>query len=247
MRSNTFDFGRLGQFIRRQVTLYRQPAGIAAGAVLGFMLVVSLLVASFAPETLQSLRQMYGLVFYLAGLVLTSMIFAELHTPQRGYAYLTLPVSASEKLLGSWLLSAPVYVIGYWICVLLIYALSCAVANITAGYLYPPLEIFSEQFPRTVGSFLVIQTIFFLGAVYFRKNNFLKTVFALFLVAVVIGLYVALLLWLLIGQNKLTDSGDGMSYVMNTLFTNVLDGFLTFILGPFLLLVSYFRLKERQI
>ena len=243
MRSDTFDPTRLAQFMRRQATLYLQPALLAAGAVLGAMLIISLIVAMLKPENVAGLAGLYQAVFFLAGFVFASQIFGELHSPQQSYAYLTLPVSTPEKLVGSWILSSLVYVVVYWVAVFLIFALACAVGN----GMFSPFELFSNDFLRAVGTFLVMQTVFLLGACYFRKFNFLKTVFALFVVAVIVGGYTGSLAWLLldkISDNKIEEEFPDF---MNNVATPALKLFFWYVLAPFMLIVSYFRLKERQV
>jgi len=242
MRSNVFDGGRLVQFMRRQAAMHQQPALIAAGAVLGALLVISLLVALFNRQGVPGLLGLYYAVFFLGGYVFASQVFGELHSPQRSYTYLTLPVSTAEKLLGSWLLVSLGYVIGYWAVVFLIYL----VANMIANWPHDPLQLFNRDFFQLVLAFLSTQTIFFLGACYFRKNNFLKTLFALFVVALVVGLYTGLLAWAVLNKDGNVNISPNDGSRAEEVIQRVADVFFKYVLGPFMLIVSYFRLKERQ-
>ena len=243
MRSNVFDAGRLVQFMRRQATMHQQSALIAAGAVLGALLVISLLVAVFNRQGVPDLRGLYHTVFFLGGYVFASQVFGELHSPQRSYAYLTLPVSTAEKLVGSWLVVSLGYVVVYWIAAFLIYL----AANMVADWPHEPLQLFNRDFFQSVIAFLVTQTVFFLGACYFRKNNFLKTLFALFVVAVVVGLYTGLLAWgMLSKEGGNINFGQGEGYETGQVIEQIATVFFRYVLGPFMLIVYYFRLKERQ-
>lgn len=243
MRSNVFDGGRLVQFMRRQAAMHQQPALIAAGAVLGALLVISLLVGAFNQNDVRQLPGLYHAVFFLGGYVFASQVFGELHSPQRSYTYLTLPVSTAEKLVGSWLLVSLGYVVVYWLAAFLIYT----VANLVADWPHDPHQMFNGDFFRSVGSFLVTQTIFFLGACYFRKNNFLKTLFALFVVALVVGLYTGGLAWLVLSkEGNINFSHNDAGNRIGETIEQVADAFFRYVLGPFMLIVSYFRLKERQ-
>lgn len=241
MRSNVFDGGRLVQFMRRQAAMHQQSALIAAGAVFGALLVISLLAAAFSRTGIAGLQGLYHAVFFLGGYVFASQVFGELHSPQRSYAYLTLPVSTAEKLVGSWLVVSLGYVVVYWIAVFLIYV----VANLVAGA-HDPLDMFSADFGKSVLAFLSTQTIFFLGACYFRKNNFLKTLFALFLVVAVVGLYTSMVAWGLLSKDGNVNIGHDDGSQMGAVIQQVSDVFFKYVLGPYLLIVSYFRLKERQ-
>jgi magnesium-transporting ATPase (P-type) len=243
MRSNVFDGGRLVQFMRRQVAMHQQTALIAAGAVLGALLVISLLVGAFNRQGVPDLIGLYHTVFFLGGYVFASQVFGELHSPQRSYTYLTLPVSTAEKLVGSWLLVSVGFVVVYWAVIFLIYAL----ANLVSNWPHDPQQLFNHDFVNSVVAFLVTQTIFFLGACYFRKNNFLKTLFALFVVALVIGLYTGGLGWLVLskeGNINFNPSNDGEQ--IGETIGQIATVLFRYVLGPFMLIVSYFRLKERQ-
>ncbi len=243
MRSNVFDGGRLVQFMRRQAAMHQQPALIAAGAVLGALLVISLLVGVFNRNDVPDLRGLYHAVFFLGGYVFASQVFGELHSPQRSSTYLTLPVSTAEKLVGSWLLVSVGYVVVYWAVIFLIYT----VANLVADWPHDPQQLFDGDFFRSVGSFLVTQTIFFLGACYFRKNNFLKTLFALFVVALVVGLYTGGLAWLVLNKDgNINFSHNDPGEQIGETIGQIADAFFRYVFGPFMLIVSYFRLKERQ-
>lgn len=246
MNKNNFDMNRLSHFIQRQVTMNVPPMLIAAGAVFGALLVISLLVAYFNPQEVRDLKGLYMAVFFIAGYILTSRIFSELHSPQKSYAYLTLPVSTLEKLTGSWLLSSPVYVIVFSILLFMIYLATL----LMAGDYTTLADLFDKQYFYVMAIFMVTQTIFFLGACYFRKNNFFKTVLAIFLLVIIIGLYSGLLGWTLFGGEGNISSEDFPSdfrlFVENiSKWTSQV--FFWSLLGPFMLVVSYFSLKERQV
>jgi hypothetical protein len=219
---------------------------IAAGAIFGMLLIVSILTGYYGPENMEGLLNFFVVVFFLGGFILTSNIFSELHTPQKSYFYLTLPVSTAEKLVGSWILTSPIYVIVFSVVAYLIYL----IPTMMVGDAYPVPSFFNEDFFRIIATYMVIQTIFFLGAAYFRKYNFLKTVLSVFLLQIAIGLYAGLIFWLLFNGNKINDR-DIMhtgfeSFVENTV-PQIAHIFFWYILGPFLLVVSYFSLKEREV
>jgi hypothetical protein len=244
--NNTFDISRLFKFIQRQAALNAPPILIAAGAVFGTMFIVSVLTGYYGPENMEGLLGFYVFVFFLGGFILTSNIFSELHTPQKSYFYLTLPVSAAEKLIGSWLLTSPAYVLVFTLVAYLIYL----IPTVMVGDLYPVPAFFNQDFLKIIATYLVIQTIFFLGAAYFRKYNFLKTVLSVFLLQITIGLYAGLLVWLLFDSNKVNgrdimDTGF-KSFVENTI-PQIAHVLFWYVLGPFLLVVSYFSLKEREV
>ncbi len=104
--NNIFDISRLSKFIQRQAVLNAPPMLIAAGAIFGMLLVVSILTGYYGPENMEGLKAFFLVVFFFGGFILTSSIFSELHTPHKSYFYLTLPVSTLEKVVGSWILTS---------------------------------------------------------------------------------------------------------------------------------------------
>ncbi len=244
MHSNSFSINRIYHFILRQLSLSIYPALIAYGAIFGVLLIISLLTAYFASEDIYNLFGLYLTVFMLGGYIFTSRIFSELHVPQQSYAYLTLPVSTSEKVVGSWLLSSVFYVV--------VYALMMLVLSLISGLVAQRPDFIAHVFGKTfliiIGVYLVTQTIFFLGAIYFRKNNFLKTILAMFLVLITISAVTALLGWLIVGDimNHNMNEND-LSFEPGETVLDVIQALFWYAFGPFMLIVSYFRLKERQV
>lgn len=219
---------------------------IAIVAIVGVLLVISGLTAVNSPTKIQNLVPLYLLVLYVGGYIFTSKIFSEMHSPQKSYAFLTLPVSTAEKLIGALLIVVPVYLIIALAGILILSFTSGLVAG--QPMLIPSLT--STEFIYPIGVFLVTQTFFFLGAVAFRGNNFLKTLLALFVIAIVIGGYSAGLGYLLFGGGEFNMGAGTASEFKDTaefIFKDVVPFLFWYVLGPFLLVVSYFKLKERQV
>ena len=232
-------------FIKRQSVLNAKSLMVAALATFGSLLVVSIILGYFF-HNMESLIHIYLVTFYITILVFTSKIFDELHNPQKGYAYLTLPVSTAEKLWGSWILSAPVFTFLFSAVCIVLYFLAC----ILAGRMDAFHKIFDLDNIEGVGTFIVIQSIFFLGAVYFKKNNFMKTMAVLIVFCLAIAAYIRFLTWPL-GLNHTHIYGnlnpDDLMGFRNFMMLWVRDIGFYGLLAPFMILVTYYRLKERQI
>lgn len=245
MNQNNFNINRLSNFIQRQVSLNLPPMLIAAGGIFGLLLVISLFSAYFDPTDVRELKGFYLAAFFIGGFIFTSRIFSELNSPQKSYFYLTLPVSSLEKVVGSWLLSSPIYVVVFSIGILIVYLIT----GIVAGFNNASIpDMFNKQYFLVMGVYMVLQTVFFLGAAYFRNYNFLKTLLALFILQVIIGLYGGLLAWMFFGGSLQSDdfSGSFQYFVENTI-PQIAHIIFWYLLAPFLLVVSYFSLKERQV
>ncbi|TXK31553.1 hypothetical protein FVR03_19670 [Pontibacter qinzhouensis] len=245
-----FDLGRLGYFIKRQLNLNLNSLWIAIVSNFGTMLVISALFAYFNrqdEEVLYGLRNMYLVAFSLSGYVFTSMVFKEMNSSKTSYAFLTLPVSKLEKLVGAWLVSAPVFVVLYGLMILLLAFFSSMLAQ--QPEVFPSL--FDHNVWVCVKVYLVTQSIFFLGACTFNGNNFLKTLLALLVFAFIIGLYSTMLGYLLFNSEGQVVNEQTMNPVLKDnftfIFTKIIPFIFWYLLAPFMLVVSYFKLQERQV
>lgn len=245
MYTSLYNPNRQYNFILRQATLFKQRWFIAAAALFGVLLLISLVIAYTKPYSLAAVREFYHVVFVITGLIFTSQVFMELHAPNQAYSFLTLPVSTLEKLLGSWFITSPLYVLAYTAATYAIYLIS----SLASGFAVSPASFFTSDFLYTIALYMVIQTIFLWGASFFRKNNFLKTVLSLLVLFITLGLWGGLLMWLLfIDKFEITGAADTNIESTND---NIVKPFVQFlfwgILGPYMLLTTYFTLKERQL
>lgn len=242
------NFKRLGFFLKRQLYLNFSSMWIAIGAILGLLLIISALFAYFNdnPNIVLNLRNLYLVVFMLGGYIFTSKIFDEMHAPQKSYMFLTLPVSTTEKLLAAWFITSPVYVVVASLILLLLSFINSLLAGNVQAFAY----VFDNTFLNCVGVYMVTQALFFLGATTFRGNNFLKTVLALIVVVLLIAAYTGLLGYALFGNSGMRfEEGKATEYerTAELIIETVVPFLFWFVLAPFLLFVSYFKLKERQV
>lgn len=253
--NNILNISRLYLFIRRQVLSNAGSWLIAFGGIAGVLLVISLLVAHFQPQNLSGMTGLYFSALFVGGYIFTAGIFNELHNPQKSYQFLTLPVSTTERLLGGWLLTGIIFPILGLLGMALIVLLANLVMNFTLD-VAPFQSVFSSQSFTALKVYFVTQSIFLLGAAYFRKNNFLKTILALFVISVVVQIIVVTTAWALF--SPFTDGGDGINIGpedlpprMEILFTNYIPAIAKvvfwYLTVPFFLITTWFSLKERQV
>ncbi len=251
--NNIFDFKRLYLLTRRQILSERTGWLIALTAVAGIMLVISLLVAYFNPALMPALTPSYFSIMFLGGYVFTSSIFAELHYPQKAVHYLTIPVSTTERLLAAWIITGVLFPIFSLILIAIIVFVANLIMNLTLD-LTPFNHVFSNGGPGVFRTYLITQSIFLLGAAYFRKYNFLKTLLAIFVFIVAITTLTAIFGWVIFAPysgQEFTDGGQSLTINLNSLLTEripAIASFIYFYAGvPFFLVVAWFALKERQV
>ncbi len=253
MTNQHLDISRLNKFVIRQSTLYVNQLLLAVAVIFGLLLTVTLLVAYFNPQELYQIWGFYIGVYFVAGYILSSAAFSELNSPHSGYAFLTLPVSSLEKLIGAWFITSFVYTAVYFLVVVIMYY--------TVGFIMPNAQlhgIFGEkgefsmvalqQFGEIVITYIATQSLFLLGASTFTKHNLLKTLLSVFIFLLVIGLYAALVFKIVFAGIVATESGGPFISEETQELLKLLSKVFNYVIFPlFMLTVSYFKLKERQV
>lgn len=188
---NRFSFTRFQLVLERYVALNQRTWLIGFLSIAGFLLVIAILPFLSNMFTVQqpgfpAVREPAIFFYVLGGLILTSLIFNEIHTPTKAFQFLTLPSTTFEKLAAAWFSATIIYTVAAMAGIFILSILIETIKGINTGT-WTPFAIFNpftSEILDTVLIFFFYQSIFLLGAVYFQKNNFLKT----FLVIVVFSL-----------------------------------------------------------
>jgi hypothetical protein len=174
VRGPRFSFRRLALLLRREAVLSWRGAAIAAASVAAFVIVVSLL--SAAGGNLGPIHDgIFTVILFLGGWITGSLVFRELRHPAQSIAYLTLPGSALEKLLGKLLLSSVGYAVGVAVLYAVVAAVSEGVNALVVGVGHPLFDPVSVPVLEQLAIFVVTQSMFFLGSLWFRRSAFVKT------------------------------------------------------------------------
>jgi hypothetical protein len=250
--NHVFSLQRFSHLFRRHLLYYQKTMLIGLGAMAGLLLVISILVTYsnqgvFSTNIFETL----GIVlFFLGGYLITSQSFNELHSPSRGQFFLTLPASSFEKLFTAWLVSAPVYIVVGLLSLWFVNLLAALVNSAIFGSQILTLNLFSPIIGKLALIYLITQSVFFLGAVYFRRYNFLKTLLSLFVIQWVLSIWVFILMFLFFDRAAF-QMGPEESFAAPAFFSEwvPLMARILFwgLMAPFFLVVSYLRLKEREV
>ncbi|MFO8234240.1 MAG: hypothetical protein R6U04_02375 [Bacteroidales bacterium] len=254
MKTNNYlTISRLYYLIQRDIKTNLRPYLIGIVAIAGLLLLI-LVIDSYFRKSLdyEPFVSTFLMIFTIGGLVFTSRIFSELHHPEKSYYYLTLPASALEKLVAQWLLSAPIMIIVSYIGVHVVAFLGGILSSALFQIDFHWLSLTEYASSDTWIDYLIIHSIFFLGAVAFRNHNFIKTLLSIFIIGFVIIIFIGGMAYFLFSGEELQKGdmwiqfGDLFGLPANSLNT-LLEIVLQYILAPFFLIVSYFKLKERQV
>lgn len=220
---------------------------------------------------MQAITYFVGL--FLTGCLFSSIQFNDLGDGPKGISYLLLPASIFEKLLSAILFSVVLYFICYTAVYYIIDFIMVKLSNsmTAARYVqenksgFHPQEIVNvfvspfssfNLFYYVLIFYFSIQSIFLLGSVYFSKYSYIKTL--------VWGLIVFLVL--VFWEHKIVDSfmphgsffkpftvyrvfenGKELMIRLPEWFSSILLFLMMYTLPPILWIVTYFRLKEKEV
>jgi hypothetical protein len=120
----------------------------------------------------------FGIFLFSMGLLLTSLIFRDMHHPLERYQYLMLPVSNLERYASRYLLTGPLFVI----CMLVSFSLMDWIGNQAAewfnGASAPMFSWTTDSAVALIRVYLAVHVVVFLGAICFRSMNLVRTALA---------------------------------------------------------------------
>ena len=190
-KNEYFSPGRFFHVLKRDFLSHYRTILITIVAVAGFVILTST-VSTLNNGGEQFHMPMYFLLLYISGLVVSSRMFREVHDPSRSFTYITLPGSQLEKFTGRLLSTSIGYVLGTLIVYSAIAAVSELINKLLFGYTHDFLNPFTRVFLIGSAAFIVIQSIFLAGAVFFKKNSLIKTFLMLMIMAIAILVIVIL-------------------------------------------------------
>ena len=179
---------RLGLMLRSDLLRAYRSALVISGTAALVALLVSLATAYYGAV---GSGPLFYRIFFLAalfawGTIGTSVCFSDLHGRGTNMAFLLLPASALEKTVSRLL----IHTVGLIVFLLVFTTLLSWVAEGINTVAFGVRRAFFSPFDRVawllLPHFLVTQALFFLGAAWFRKVQFVKTVGSA--VAIVLGL-----------------------------------------------------------
>lgn len=247
--NQSFNITRVFLFIKRDLLLLRGTitASLAVAAILIFLFSIFNMIWD-KQLTSEEFVGIFTLVFIPMGLLFSFALFREFSSPKTNHLYLALPVSTSERLLSKWITATLLYIVTISIIALAVGFIALLVGGILFGANLDPLALFSSSYWSIVGVYLFIQPIFMVGAMTFAKNRLVKTLLALGLLTLGFIVFHLILFGLLNGGFDVMPK-NGMASVsfIGADFSTVGRWFYGLLFGPFMLVVAYFKMKEKEV
>ena len=165
-----------------------------------------------------------------------------MHDHRKACAYLTLPCSNLERFLSKFLLTTVIFAI-----VLLVVFYACSMLSVITNTLFfhHAINIFdltSIGLWIGIGKYIVLQSIFLLGAAYFQKHSITKTTLALGCLFIVLAILLFLFSWVTCPS----CSQSGLFDLISKSFNGVYFIF-WIVVAPICWLITYVRIAESEI
>lgn len=239
---------RIFLLVKSDMMLYRSTIITTATVILAILLLSNL----FVPDIIFEVGQHptgFVLLLFGGGYWISSNAFRNWHESPKAYFFLMMPGSTLEKLLARWFLTS----IGYAVFVLLFYSIFywiiATIAFILTKESYFVAIPFSAQIWRLILQYIILQSIFLLGSIYFKKSALIKTI----LVVSCLGIFLIILTvlinkpwshtWLYIWlYNNVFDFGNIIK--INQAVALIFYFIISLLIAPISWIASYLRLKE---
>ena len=192
MRKPEISLNRLLRLMWMDARFWTRPL-VIGGTALGMLVLVFSFIAAFSRSGDSFHSGVYAWIMGLGGLIFTSRAFLELRHPLSTQNYLLIPASFEEKFLARYLLSSVGYLVASHLGYLLIQLISEGLNQLILGRTNAIFFIHSVHHLEILAAYLTFQSLFFAGAVYYRKYSLIKTwlsVMALFFILTVFGFLV---------------------------------------------------------
>jgi hypothetical protein len=252
VHNDIFSLQRFQYVFRRFLFLNYKGMLIAFSAISGVLIFIGVLTSIGSSDIdKESFIILSYIALFIGGFIITSTAFSEMHKPEKSVHFITLPASALEKMFSAYLSTTIIFL---FIATAFFYA-SWYIASVLAFLLtktpFEPINLINAGFWRVIGIYLAAQPVFFLGALYFKGHNFLKTLLALAVISFVNSIFQALMSLLIFGNLIFNNGFQGSNWIGSEDFFpnlfNIIKIVGLYIMPPFLLIVSYIRFNEREI
>ncbi|MEM9424655.1 MAG: hypothetical protein AAF975_07710 [Spirochaetota bacterium] len=185
-----FNYRRAGLFLRKDLLENWRGIGVVKLIIVSYMLLTSHIGAFFFEKNTWDYQSGLSFIAWPLLLIATSLAFAELGDKARNEDFLLLPVAPAEKFAARLLMVGIILPLGFWI----FYTAATFLVGVSLWLLHglPLGGSFAELSPhghlRAIGEFwgalLPIQSVVFLGAIWFKKWHLLRTALAVLLIGI---------------------------------------------------------------
>lgn len=254
MKNEFFNAHRFGILVKKQFAELKLTLMWVAIALFTVIVFITYLSARDSESIYVQTSQwnFYAGVLMISGIIFSNL-FTKLRPDSQGLFEITLPASKFEKIANVILFSGIIYPLLYSLCYFAANYFSYYVLC-KNDFIYMELMTFdfaswAIPFDASIVIMFILQSIYMLGAIWFKKHHFIKTSVYTFAVVAIIGVMFVLCqntfpIFRIASEHPYAYV-DAQSAVFNVA-ANILDKLL-FLLPLFFWVTTYFRLGEKEI
>jgi hypothetical protein len=260
--TNSFSFSRLWLLIKKQWFDNTRYYLLSVLALFGLMVLVFIFyfVASQPVFSEENTMIMFFVGLYITGFVFASVTFSALGDRPKGIYWMTVPATHLEKLVCGILYSNVVFTIVYVLCFAVVQQLTFSIIRLRPDFRIIPMGHWDEPMKFAAYFFFPLQALYLLGSVYFERYNFVKTTL---LGLTTILLFLAYLYFnykiflpenasifsptSFILNNAATGDNTTRIYELSQWIEDTVTFLMKYMWIPVFWVVTYFRLKEKEI
>lgn len=183
------------------------------------------------------------------------------HTPG-GMHYLLIPATHTEKLVSSLLIHTVYFFAAFLVTYVTGTFIGINLENMIFGHNNPiTFSLFNSVFTGTEGlnlfwyfiyAFVIVQAVAITGSLYFRRSAAMKTILTIFVVIFILGVIEAIMIKGIFGTYELSSQTLNLKigpHEFDQLFPRfeIISKIIGLVILPFLWIVSYFRLTEKEV
>lgn len=204
----------------------------------------------YSSHNFESARVLIYIIFVFYGMIFTSLAFGKLKDKKGRTAFLTLPALQIEKYVANFIIYVLLYIVSFVVVIFIADIIRMIVMSVCFHYdvnfeIYP-FEfgtLWCEETANMMAIFLIMQSFYWVGAILWPRNSFIKTYSALSILGLFYVIVGTALYHMIIGDhNYHLQKFDDKPLNFNL----ILWLFVTFIFVVNYI-ITYVRLKETDV
>jgi ABC-type transport system involved in multi-copper enzyme maturation permease subunit len=253
-KNQIFNIQRFALILRRDIYNLQPKAWRIFLAAFGTFIIIYILkflsIKLSANSYLDSfdISNKFVALFFVLGLVLTSISFPDFREKLSTQNYLLLPASRFEKFASSWLITTIGFIIAFLIS-FIIFNLILMILGSLFGVTVNFYNFFANKnLFKIFGIFLLFQSIFFAGATTFKKSPLIMTPFWAITVIIALSIIIGIASMIIFHSFgvHITINTNTIEPNWNFKTLKIIANILTY-LTPFVFwAIGYFKITEKQ-
>ncbi|MFK8019313.1 MAG: hypothetical protein AB8B86_06060 [Pseudomonadales bacterium] len=194
---SSFSIERVVGLLANEVSLRFRSALLVSAVIVSLMMLSHLMQELYNDGGGDSsvVAEWLGRILLIWGVIEACSVFDDMHDRNRMASFLLLPASALEKTTAKFLLVSFVFA-AFILALGSVASILCAIVSfLSVGKLITPPALFDADSAATFQTFLVAQSIFFLGSAWFRKSQMTKTALSVLILVLSIFALLIFLVW----------------------------------------------------